>query len=121
METLHFNAGPYAVHPGANLILLDANKVPKPNVDGYMVRLIPNLRYAQPNGKCCGKIPRVDVIHLHHGVWLSTGGAGEGEGNSYVGGGIYPFMATGEEKTITTSRTATAIRSAPATSGSSTT
>ena len=44
----------------------------------------------------------VSRIHLHHGVWLSTGGAGQGEGNSYVGGGIYPFMATGEEKTITT-------------------
>ena len=44
METLHFNAGPYAVHPGANLILLDANKVPKPNVDGYMVRFVPNLQ-----------------------------------------------------------------------------
>ena len=47
MEKLHFNAGPYAVHPGANLILLDANKVPKPNVDGYMVRFIPNLRLAK--------------------------------------------------------------------------
>ena len=73
METLHFNAGPYAVHPGANLILLDANKVPKPNVDGYMVRFIPNLRLAKKNGTCCGRIPMVSRIHLHHGVWLSTG------------------------------------------------
>jgi hypothetical protein len=102
MEKLHFNAGPYAVHPGANLILLDSDKVPKPNVDGYMVRFVPNLRLAKPNGSCCGKIPMVSRIHLHHGVWLSTGGAGQGEGNGYVGGGIYPFMATGEEKTITT-------------------
>ena len=52
MEKLHFNAGPYAIHPGANLILLDANKVPKPNVDGYMVRFMPNLRLAKPNGTC---------------------------------------------------------------------
>ena len=102
METLHFNAGPYSVHPGANLILVDSQHVPKPTQDGYMVRFVPNLRYALPNGKCCGKIPYVSVIHLHHGVWLSTGGsgAGEGEGNSY--GGLYPFVATGEEKTITT-------------------
>jgi hypothetical protein len=99
MEQLHFNAGPYRVIPGANLILLDYNHVPKPNQDGYMVRMQPNLRYALPNGKCCGTIPPVDVIHLHHGVWMSSGALGEGEGNSY-GHSFYPFMATGEEKTV---------------------
>jgi hypothetical protein len=97
---LHFAAGPYNITPGANLILLDSNKVPKPNVDGYMVGVAPNLHYALPNGKCCGAVPRVDVVHLHHGVWLSNGSAGQGEGNGYVGG-FYPFMAAGEEKTIT--------------------
>ena len=66
-----------------------------------MVRMAPNLHYALPNGKCCGAIPRVDVIHLHHGVWLSNGKAGAGEGNGYVAG-LYPFMAAGEEKTIYT-------------------
>ncbi len=121
MEHLHFNAGPYSIHPGANLILVDYNHVPKPNQDGYMVRFVPNLRYALPNGKCCGKIPMVSVIHLHHGVWLSNGKAGEGEGNSYYGS-VYPFMATGEEKTITTfPQAGTATQSRPATSGSSTT
>jgi hypothetical protein len=99
VEHLHFRAGPYKITPGANLILLDTNKVPKPTEDGYMVRMAPNLRYALPNGKCCGVIPRVDVVHLHHGVWLSNGKAGAGEGNGYVGG-FYPFMAAGEEKTI---------------------
>jgi hypothetical protein len=98
MEHLRFNAGPYLIKPGANLILLDANHVPKPNQDGYMVRMAPNLRYALPGGKCCGKVPRVDVIHLHHGVWLSNGAAGAGEGNGY--GAVYPFMASGEEKTV---------------------
>lgn len=100
MQVLHFNAGPYSVHPGANLILLDSNHVPKPNQDGYMVRFVPNLRYALPNGKCCGRIPYVSVIHLHHGVWLSNGAAGQGEGEGSSYGGLYPFMATGEEKTI---------------------
>ena len=99
VEHLHFRAGPYKVTPGANLILLDTNHVPKPTEDGYMVRMAPNLHYALPSGKCCGAIPRVDVIHLHHGVWLSNGKAGAGEGNGYVGG-FYPFMAAGEEKTI---------------------
>jgi hypothetical protein len=97
VEHLHFDAGPYLITPGANLILLDTNQVPKPNQDGYMIRMAPNLHYAKANGKCCGTIPRVDVIHLHHGVWLSNGPAGLGEGNGY--GGIYPFMASGEEKT----------------------
>jgi hypothetical protein len=98
LEHLHFSAGPYLITPGANLILVDSNKVPKPSVDGYMVRMAPNLHYAQADGSCCGSVPRVDVIHLHHGVWLSNGPAGAGEGNSYVGG-FYPFMAAGEEKT----------------------
>src|SRR5947209_6405642 len=99
VEHLHFHAGPYTVTPGANLILLDSNKVPKPTEDGYMIRMAPNLHYALPNGQCCGAVPRVDVIHLHHGVWLTNGAAGRGEGNGYIGG-FYPFMAAGEEKTI---------------------
>src|SRR5205807_1401968 len=67
-----------------------------------MVRMAPNLRYALPNGKCCGAIPRVDVIHLHHGVWVTDGVAGAGEGNGVCFGRgycLYPFMASGEEKT----------------------
>jgi hypothetical protein len=98
-EHLHFAAGPFTVTPGANLILLDTNKVPKPTVNGFMIRVAPNLHYALPDGKCCGAIPRVDIIHLHHGVWVTNGLAGEGEGNSYHGG-FYPFMGVGEEKTV---------------------
>ena len=99
MEHLHFAAGPYRVTPGANLILLDYNHVPKPDQDGYMVRMQPNLRYALPDGKCCGTVPPVDVIHLHHGVWLSNGTAGEGEGNGY-GDAFYPVhgLRRGEDR-----------------------
>jgi hypothetical protein len=99
VEHLHFHAGPYLITPGANLILLQSNQVPKPTQDGYIVRFAPNLRYASSDGTCCGKIPMVSVIHLHHGVWLSNGLDGEGQGNSYYGG-FYPFVAVGEEKTI---------------------
>jgi hypothetical protein len=99
VEHLHFSAGPYTVTPGANLILLQANQVPKPTQDGYMVRFSPNLRYARADGTCCGTIPMVSLIHLHHGVWLSNGTAGAGEGNGAYGG-VYPFAAVGEEKTI---------------------
>jgi hypothetical protein len=97
-QHLNFHAGPYRITPGANLILLQYNKVPKPSQDGYMVRVAPNLRYAKPDGTCCAGIPRVDVLHLHHGVWLSNGKKSVGEGASI--GGFYPFMATGEEKTV---------------------
>jgi hypothetical protein len=96
IEHLKYSAGPYTVTPGANLILTQYNKVPKPKVDGFMIRMSPNLRYALPNGKCCGKVPQTKDVHLHHGVWLSDGAAGEGEGNGH---GLYPFMASGEEKT----------------------
>jgi len=98
IETFHFAAGPYTVTPGANLILTQANHVPKPNQNGFMIRFAPNLHYMLPNGKCCGKIPLTNVVHLHHGVWLSDGAAGRGEGNGY--GPFYPFMASGEEKTV---------------------
>jgi hypothetical protein len=98
VEHFNFAAGPYAVTPGANLILTQGNKVPKPDQNGYIVRIQPNLKYALPDGKCCGGVPLTNHIHLHHGVWLSDGTAGEGEGDGY--GPIYPFFASGEEKTI---------------------
>jgi hypothetical protein len=97
VEHLHFAAGPYLVKPGANMILTDLHEVPKPDVNGFMIKVSPNLHYARAGGKCCGAIPRVDVIHLHHGVWLTDGASGQGEGNAEQG--FYPFMASGEEKT----------------------
>jgi hypothetical protein len=98
VQRLHLRAGPYKIIPGANQILTDINGVPKPSVDGYVTRMAPNLRYAKPDGSCCGAVPRVDVIHLHHGVWLSNGAAGNGKGNGF--GGFSPFFAAGEEKTV---------------------
>src|ERR1022692_1225176 len=112
LEHLHFAAGPYAIKPGANQILTDYNHIPKPDQDGYMVRFAPNLHYALPNGKCCGGGARGDGIQLHHGVWLSDGAASEGEGNSY-GHSVYPFTASGEEKTITEFPTGYGYRVSP--------
>ena len=76
VEHLHYAAGPYHITPGANLILFDYRHVPKPNADGFMLRMQPNARYALPNGKWCGKVPLTNIIHLHHGVWLTNGPAG---------------------------------------------
>jgi plastocyanin len=96
VKTMHFRAGPYSVRPGANLILVDKDQLPKPKVPGYVTSIKPNLHYAAAGGKL-GAIPRVDVIHLHHGVWLSNGRAGSGYGPGYAH--FYPFFAAGEEKT----------------------
>jgi plastocyanin len=46
-----------------------------------ITRFAPNMVYTDGGG-----VPRVDVIHLHHGVWVING---------------YPTFAAGEEKTIT--------------------
>jgi hypothetical protein len=51
-------------------------------VDGWIVGFRPDLKYADGGGT-----PRVDVIHLHHGVWISNGA---------------PEFAAGEEKTHVT-------------------
>jgi plastocyanin len=52
----------------------------KPAVDGYIVRMRPDLRYLD------GTVPPVSVIHLHHGVWIDSAKG--------------PIFAAGEEKTV---------------------
>ena len=79
LQHLHYEYGPIDIVPGQNTIDIGPNNL-KPDVPGYITRFSPNLTYAKN-----GKVPRVDVIHLHHGVWLMNG---------------YPTFAAGEEKTI---------------------
>jgi plastocyanin len=74
---LHFRFGPVKVKPGQNTIVFDATRQ-KPKVDGYITSFTPNLVRAD------GKAPPVDVIHLHHAVWLQN---------------LRPTWAAGEEKT----------------------
>jgi len=79
---LRFAFGPVTVRPGANTQLI-AGDLAKPMYDGYAVRLTANLYRTD------GTIPPVDVVHLHHGAWLSF----PGYGNNPI------FFASGEEKT----------------------
>jgi plastocyanin len=79
MQHLHYEFGPLDIAPGQNTIEAQLNKL-KPKVPGYITRFAPNLVYADSR-----EVPRVDVIHLHHGVWLVN---------------MYPTFAAGEEKTI---------------------
>ena len=76
--------GPIDIMPGQNIIRLrparDANQTPLwPQEDGYITRFDPEFIYAD------GTVPRVDVLHLHHAVWLVNNG---------------PQFAVGEEKTV---------------------
>jgi plastocyanin len=79
VQHLHYTYGPIEIAPGQNNIEARINRN-KPQVPGYITRFKPNLVYSGTR-----KVPRVDVIHLHHGVWLNNG---------------YPTFAAGEEKTI---------------------
>jgi hypothetical protein len=79
----HLKVGPLRVDPGQNVIRFRVLHQ-RPKVDGYITSFVPNLVYAGPHGSCSTAVPRVDVIHLHHGVWLING---------------YPTFAAGEEKT----------------------
>ena len=77
VQTLKYEYGPIKITPGQNTIEIEDNAL-KPPVDGWITRFKPDLVRAD------GSVPRVDVIHLHHGVWVSN---------------FKPLFAAGEEKT----------------------
>jgi len=64
-QQLKYRYGPIKIEPGQNNITVSEGQVPKPDVDGFIVTIKPNLERSD------GSIPPVDVIHLHHGVWLN--------------------------------------------------
>ena len=77
VEHLRLHAGPYQIIPGANqdLFEINGNRIPKPTQDGYITRFAPNLRYAKPDGSCCGGVPRVcaktcNTVDPSGFVWL---------------------------------------------------
>jgi len=86
-QKLHFAYGPIRVNAGQNMIQFAVGKVPKPKVDGWIVAITPNL--ILPNNT----VPPVDVLHLHHAVWIN-----QSRRDSTSGGGER-FFAVGEEKT----------------------
>jgi plastocyanin len=84
VQHLTYCYGPITIMPGQNIIKLrpaidpDGQKL-WPQEDGYITRFDPEFIYAD------GTVPGVDVLHLHHAVWLVNG---------------RPQFAVGEEKTI---------------------
>ena len=91
VQHLHYKYGPLPIQAGQNNIQIGQNEVPKPKVDGWITRMQPNLELMD------GTVPPVDVIHLHHAVWLNLThpGVASGGNNNFA-----PFFAAGEEKTI---------------------
>jgi plastocyanin len=86
-QRLHLEVGPITVEPGQNNIAYSRG-IPQPEEDGYIVGIRPDLRLAD------GSIPPVDVIHLHHGVWLNLSAK-----DPTAPGLPERFFAAGEEKT----------------------
>ena len=89
MQELTYCYGPISIRPGQNIIKLraaiDAQGTKLwPQVPGYITRFDPELVYTD------GSVPGVDVVHLHHAVWLVNN----------AGNGGDPQFAAGEEKTI---------------------
>jgi hypothetical protein len=87
-KRLTYKVGPFNIIPGQNDIDIQGMS-DKPAVDGWITRIRPDLTYLN------GKIPRVDVIHLHHGVWLNLA-----RRDATDPGLPERFFAAGEEKTI---------------------
>jgi plastocyanin len=87
-QRLHFKVGPFTIEPGQNNIANRGAAAQQPSVDGWIVGIRPNLEYAN------GKTPGVDVIHLHHAVWLNLSAS-----DTTSPGLPQRFFAVGEEKT----------------------
>ena len=90
VQHLHYRFGPITITPGTNVNTVGPI-TEKPNVDGYITRFVPNLR------RLDGTVPRVDVLHLHHGVWLNVSQTPITQ--PFGGFRVQPFAAAGEEKT----------------------
>jgi plastocyanin len=87
-KRIKYRVGPFKVIPGQNAID-NAVITERPQVDGYITRIRPDLTYLD------GSVPGVDVIHLHHAVWVNV--------SRRASTGGFPFelfFAAGEEKTI---------------------
>jgi plastocyanin len=85
---LHYEVGPLTIRAGQNIIEYTGAQIPRPTEEGWIVGLRPNIHLPD------GSVPPVDVIHLHHGVWLNLAHA-----DATSPGVPERFFAAGEEKT----------------------
>ncbi len=86
---------PITIHPGANINKL-TGPLPKPSGNVYLKRMQPNLVLDDGDSNPANdRVPRTDIIHLHHMVWLVSDPRNSGRPQGFN----LPFGA-GEEKTI---------------------
>jgi hypothetical protein len=97
VQHLKFKYGPIKIEPGQNNITISSLQVPKPDVDGYIVGIHPNL-YRDD-----GSVPPVDVIHLHHGVWLKVDLSGGGGSRRRRGTDVPNSSTTGAPTSVPSS------------------
>jgi len=91
---LHYESEVIHLTPGQNII--DTDNLPvsiggvpmRPAIPGWITGITPNLVYTD------GTVPPVEIIHLHHAVWLNVS-----RGDWTSPGIPERFFATGEEKT----------------------
>jgi plastocyanin len=86
-KRIKYKIGPFNIVPGQNEIGFETIRA-KPKVDGWFTRIRPDLTYLD------GRVPGVEVIHLHHGVWLNLA-----RRDVTMPGIPERFFAAGEEKT----------------------
>ena len=86
-KRITYKVGPFDVTPGKNRIGYEPISQ-RPQVDGYITRIKPDLTYLD------GRVPGVDVIHLHHAVWVNLS-----RRNATSSLPVELFFAAGEEKT----------------------
>src|SRR3954454_17289519 len=63
-QPLKYKFGPMKIQPGQNIIDVDVQKE-RPAENGWIVGFRPGLVDAKT-----GKSPNVNIVHLHHAVWL---------------------------------------------------
>jgi hypothetical protein len=85
-KRLTYRIGPFNIKPGQNEIGFEPI-LERPQVNGWITRIRPDLVYPD------GTVPSVDVIHLHHGVWLNLG-----RRDTTTPAFPERFVAAGEEK-----------------------
>src|SRR5690242_16842722 len=88
IQHLTYKVGPLNVTPGQNRISFATVQQHKPQVDGWIVGMTPNLVNED------GSVPSTDRVMFHHGVWINT--SHRDLTTTRFG---ERFMATGEEKT----------------------
>jgi plastocyanin len=81
-----YRYGPIDIEPGQNNIDF-TGPIELPTEDGWITRIAADVQRED------GSVPPVDIIHLHHGVWINQSRSGSGFGPELV-------FAAGEEKTI---------------------